>query len=415
MTEIPSEQAPSNNESAESPSSALNTFANDTAEKIAVDMATKVNDPKYAQEVLNKRASFFPKHMQTVADQLSATLDATDWDARMDTAFEKQKVMKGQLKAIRKKLGLTALKSEEKALTSHPYLAKHSLLVEGWNKMTLPEFHITREIYQDIDFLKQAAEIPGITAEQKNILLQLQGSLEQYAANDAGRQAKEMITRKLKNNFTDRAINQMARMTFGLAFGAATVAAGTIGAVHMFTNGKKSNGSELIPALGFAGLTLFVANPGFAQSIIGGVKQRALDELKKSVNTSEFKVSAKKYGMQGPIGHNVAMVMHDSSPKIADSVDKCAAGIATPEEKEFLVKTVLPAKATPQERDTMNAFWNDPMAVAAIGTIRRITDPDAFGVAVDFLTLGMGKFYQKAKNEEATIKAHLGPEEILPA
>lgn len=376
-----------------------------TMEKIALDTADKANDQEWIQEQYNKKGNAFPKQMKLVADRMVANLQRTEWESRMDMAFEEQPQMQSSLKSIVKKLEMDVPDTETGHSPSHPYLANHPIYVKGWDQVAVPQYRITRDIYYDIDFLKQALRIKGIGHNQAAVIQELLACLERYAEHDAGRLAKELITKKQTNSYTSRAINKMGKITLALGFGAATLIAGTLGAVHMYNNGKKSKGSEMIPALGFAGLTIFIANPSLAKSLIGNQKEGALRELQKSVNKPAFKSAAKKYDLHGEPGENIATVMRSPDEDMRAKIDRCIQGTATEDDVSSLT-TEVAKSALPQEQENIRAFWKDAESVAAISTVRQTRDKDAIDVENDFLRLGMGKFYRKAKDLEEEYKTN---------
>lgn len=393
--------------SAQDTLSTNNTIKNDisdledaTMESIAVNTADNAQDPEWIQEQYNKQSNAFPKQMKLVADNMLAHMQRTEWESRMERAFEEQPQMQSSLLSIVKKFEADVPDTESGHMTSHPYLANHPITVQGWKNITIPQYRITREIYADIDFLKRALRTDGIQHGQRVVIQELLAALERYAEHDVGRLAKELITKKQTNSYTSRVINKMGRITLGLGFGAATLAAGVIGAFHMYTKGKDATGSEMFPALGLAGLTIFLANPSLAKSLIGDRYEGALNELSKSVQKPAFKSAAKKYDLHGQPGENIAAVMRTKDDTLYGLVEKCAAGTATTEDINILTAQIVTTKE-PIDEQNIRSFLGDPQAVAAISLIRQTHDPDAIDVENDFLRLGMGKFYRKAKDMEA--------------
>lgn len=379
---------------------AISALEDTTNESIAISTAEKAQDPEWIQEQYNKKANEFPLLMQRVGTGLRSSLRAGNWDGRMATAFAEQDMMLESLESIADKLDKEVPDATDNGSPAHPYLENYPSSVEGWNTVSIAQYRISRDIYRDMDFLKRALSTPGLTHEQQEIIQQLLGTLKQYASYDVGRLAKELITKKQTNGYTSRAMNKMGVITLGLGFGAATLAAGAIGAFHMYSKGKDATGSEMFPAFGLAGLTIFLTNRSLAKSVIGDKYEGALNELSKSVQKPAFKSVAKKYNLHGESGENIAAIMRTKDDTLYSHIERCAAGMATPEDINTLTAQIVTTKE-PIDEQNIRSFLGDPQAVAAISLIRQTHDPDAIDVENDFLRLGMGKFYRKAKDLEA--------------
>lgn len=374
----------------------------DRARQSAQDILEHAEDPEWIQERYNKKAAFILQRMTQVAERINSGFESSNWDARVEEAFtEDQEGVKEELRAIRAKFALPVPDPEDPSSESTPYLANHPItgVIRG---VRIPEFHITRAVEKDIDFLQKALR-KNLTSAQKGTIQELISALETYEQYDEGRLAKKIITQTLKNNYTDRAINKMGRITLTMAAGAAAVSVLGIGGLHMLTKEKVKGemfGKELLPGAGITGLFLFMANPGWVKSILGNRKERALNELSASVCKPEFKKTLLTHDIEGEAGTQLAGVLRDKTPSVAESVDRCANGTATTKDIDMLVAKTTPPKATEKERTNLTKLWIDPKAIDTLRTIRTLTDKDAVAVATDLLTLGVGSFYKKAKKIE---------------
>ena len=364
------------------------------AEKIA----EKADDPDWVIQTTGENATRWLKRMENTGKQLAASLNSGEnsWKNRMEKAFEGdgQELMQKKLDAIFEKLNADVPDPDTGRSLDHPYLEKRFIRVKGVPG-GIPNYGISRAIYKDAEFINEALRTPGITQQQRDVLMEMGRTLETYAMNDRERMAKEMYTNARGNNYTDNAIRQMGKVGIIIVAAAAALLTGAMS----IAKGKFS-----ITPLLYAGIAAFLASPDLRKSVFGGEHQTALSQLAESVQSDEFKEEDKKYHIEGPGWSAVVKDVTTPDIQTAAFIGKMKDGTATQIEKDAYASRMIGDTNSDARKDLQRMLADPKDFVRFAKRMQKMTDPDARKAGNYFVSLNRSafkrQFRQKVENME---------------
>ena len=371
---------------------------------IAERVAENSNDPDWALQAMGETATQFMKRLDQTGKQLTSDLKNNKWMQRMQKAFSNDDKAEGVLESIFEKIATEVPGPDgDTRKVDHPYIQKNFFKVEGLPKK-IPNYGINSAIYKDADFINGALSKPGLTEEQRSVLMDMGQALQTFAMNDWNRWAKEMATNARKNNYSDKVILEMGTVGVALAAASAAVLTG----IMSLSSGKASAAPLL-----YGGIAGILAFPDARKAIFGGKHQVALDQLGNNLDKN-FRKSAASAKVEGRSGEKLlTRLMHpDAEIDTFNEHMKLAVSdptnLPTKEEKDAFAEMLAP-----KNENFRNILDDpDPEQYLALTQVENITDPDAQKTVKFFGLSGAAKYNREASQK---IKLLEQSSEVLPA
>lgn len=370
-------------ESGDSADGRLNSLSmNVEQHEISEKAASFANKPvAYRGNIIREHSKQLLRRLDATGKQWHEHLATQGWEEHLSDAFADDPKTQTLLGSIFNKLSLDA--PDETGEPRHPYIQLQKESVKGM-RGSLVTARISADIHSDMRYLDGLLQ-RGINPDQRTVVEELRGALQEYASHDYGRMVAERWRDQSGKHYPDQAMLEMGRTAGVLIAGAAALFTGAM---------ELKQGRFPISGLLYGGIAGLLAFPGVITSLFAGKNQASLNEIDKHLNKPAFKKAAKQSRIEGPRWTGFMDAQLKREPALMSFNEKMRRGTATEDDKRAISEQYF--GDGPESRHFAQ-LTQDPAAYDSVASFSDMRDDDAKKTALLFVKERCAQYFDETQ------------------